>query len=402
MQRRTTLRWVAAAAALAAGPSFAQKKNYGPGVSDTEIVIGQTQAYSGPLSAFGTLGKVEEAWFRKVNDEGGVNGRKIRLISLDDAYSPPKTLELTRKLIEQDNVLAIFSTMGTPTNTSIHRYLNSKKVPHLLISSGASKWNDPKNFPWSLGFNPNFHTEGKTYAQLILKSKPDAKIGLLYPNDDFGKDYTNGFKEGLGDKQKMIVSEQTYTSTDPTVDSQLVALKASGADVFFNVGTPKFAAQAIRKAGELGWKPMQFLNNASSSIGATLVPAGVENAVGIVTVQYLKDATNKRWAEDPGIAEFKTFMQKYYPQGDLKDFVNTMGVAHAQTMVQILKQCGDDLSRENVMRQATNLKDLQLSVMIPGVKINTGPDDHAPIESVQMVRFDGAEWVPFGDIMGLR
>jgi ABC-type branched-subunit amino acid transport system substrate-binding protein len=401
MQRRTTLRLAALAMALAAAPGFAQK-NYGPGVSDTEIVLGQTQAYSGPLSAFGTLGKVEEAWFRKVNDEGGVNGRKIRLISLDDAYSPPKTLELTRKLVEQDNVLAIFSTMGTPTNTSIQRYLNGRKVPHLLISSGASKWNDPKNFPWSVGFNPNFHTEGKTYAQLIMKTKPDAKIALLYPNDDFGKDYTNGFKEGLGDKQKMIVSEQTYISTDPTVDSQLVTLKASGADVFFNVGTPKFAAQAIRKAGELGWKPMQFLNNASSSIGATLVPAGVEHAVGIVTVQYLKDATNKRWAEDPGIAEFKTFMQKYYPQGDLKDFVNTMGVAHAQTMVQILRQCGDDLSRENVMRQAANLKDLQLSVMIPGVKINTGPDDHAPIESVQMVRFDGTEWVPFGEIMGLR
>ena len=399
MQRRTSLLLATLGLALAAGNAFAQKK-YGPGVSDTEIVIGQTQAYSGPLSAFGTLGKVEEAWFRKVNDEGGVNGRKIRLISLDDAYSPPKTLELTRKLVEQDNVLAIFSTMGTPTNTAIHRYLNGKKVPQLLISSGASKWNDPKNFPWSMGFNPNFHTEGKTYAQLILKIRPDAKIGLLYPNDDFGKDYVNGFKEGLGDKIRMLVSEQTYTSTDPTVDSQMVALKASGADAFFNIGSPKFAAQAIRKAGELGWKPMQFLNNASSSIGATLAPAGVENAVGIVTVQYLKDATNKRWADDAGIAEFKAFMQKYYPQGDLKDFVNTMGVAHAQAMVQILKQCGDDLSRENLMRQAASLKDLQLPVMLPGIKINTGPGDHAPIESVQLVRFDGGEWVPFGDALG--
>ena len=397
MQRRTTLQLLGLT--LADGSAFAQKK-YGPGVSDTEIVLGQTQAYSGPVSALGTLGKVEQAWFRKVNDEGGVNGRKIKLISLDDAYSPPKTLELTRKLVEQDNVLAIFGTMGTPTNTAIHRYLNGKKVPHLLMTSGASKWDDPKNFPWTMGFNPNYQTEAATYVRQILKERPNARIGLLYPNDDFGKDYVAGFKDSLGDKARLIVSEQTYASTDPTVDSQMVALKASGADVFFNIATPKFAAQAIRKAADLGWKPLHFLNHAAASIAAVLVPAGVENAVGIVTVQYLKDASNSRLANDPGVAEFKAFMHKYHPAGDLRDVINTLGVVQAQTMVQILKQCGDDLSRENVMRQAANLKDLQLPMLLPGIRIHTAPGDHAPLKSVQVVRFDGSEWVPVGEVVG--
>ncbi len=386
------------AAAMLAAPAMAQKK-YGPGTNDKEILLGQTQAYSGPLSAFGSLGKVEMAYFQKINDEGGVNGRKIKLLSLDDAYSPPKTLEVTRKLVEQDEVAAIFSTMGTPTNTAVHRYLNGKKVPHLLISSGASKWDDPKNFPWSLGFNPNFHTEGMTYAKHILKNRPNAKIGVLYPNDDFGKDYVNGLKEGLGDKVKMIVSENTYASSDPTVDSQMVALKASGADVFVNIGTPKFAAQAIKKAAELDWKPLQYLNNASSSIGATLTPAGLDKSVGIITVAYLKDPTSKRWANDPDTKEFLAFMKKYYPDGDLKDFVIPMGYSHAQAMVQILKQCGDDLSRENIMKQAQNLKDVKLSMLLPGVTLNTSPTDHAPIKNVQMVRFDGAEWAPFDGVL---
>ncbi len=386
------------AIALACGPVSAKK--YGPGVTDDEIVIGQTQAYSGPLSAFGTLGKVQQAYFQRINDEGGVNGRKIRLISLDDGYSPPKTLEMTRKLVEQDGVALIFSTMGTPTNTVIHRYLNSRQVPHLLISSGASKWNDPKNFPWSVGFNPNFHTEGSIYARHILETRPGARIGVLSPNDDFGRDYVNGLKEGLGDKVSMIVSELTYNTTDPTIDSQMVGLKASGADVFVNIGTPKFAALAIRKAAEIGWQPLQYLNNASSSIGAVLTPAGLEHAVDIITVQYMKDATSKRWENDAAVQDFVAFMKKYYPDGDLKDYINPMGVAHAQTLVRILQQAGDDLTRENILKQAASLKDFELPLLLPGILINTSPSDYAPIESVQMVKFDGQEWQPFGPVMG--
>lgn len=373
---------------------------YDPGASDTEIVIGQTLPYSGPVSSYGTLGRAQVAYFQKINDEGGINGRKIRLISLDDAYSPPRTLELTRRLVERDNVLFVYSTIGTPTNTAIHRYLNSRKVPHLLLSSGATKWNDPKNYPWSIGWQPNYHNEGKLYAKYILQTKPDAKIAMLYPNDDFGKDYATGFKEGLGDKTSLIVGEATYETSDPTVDSQVIGLKQSGADVFFNMGTPKFAAQAIRKSAEVGWKPQQFLVNVSSSVGAVMKPAGFENAQGLITIAYLKDPLDERWRDDQGAREYLDFMKKYYPEGDLHDHMNVLATASAQTLVQILKQAGDDLTRENIMRQATTMKDVTTPLLLPGVTINTTPDDYAPIKTVQMMRFEGEEWVPFGEPVG--
>jgi branched-chain amino acid transport system substrate-binding protein len=381
-----------------ATPAMAQKK-YDPGASDAEIKIGQTMSYSGPASAFGTIGKVEAAYFKKINDEGGINGRKINFITLDDGYSPPKTVEMVRRLVEQDEVLLLFQTLGTAHNTAVQKYLNAKRVPQLFVASGASKWNDPQGNPWTMGWQPNYQTETTIYAKHILKEKPNAKIGVLYQNDDYGKDYLKGLKDGLGDKAKMIVAEVSYEVSDPTVDSQIVQLQGSGADVFVNITTPKFAAQAIRKAYDIGWKPLHYLNNVSISVGAVLTPAGLDKSVGLISTAYFKDPTDTQWATDASIAEWTAFMKKYYPDGSLIDGANVYGYAVAQTMVQVLKQCGDNLTHENVMKQAASLKDFTPDTLLPGIRINTSAKDFAPIEGVQLVKFDGKSWVRFGEII---
>jgi ABC-type branched-subunit amino acid transport system substrate-binding protein len=384
---------------LAAGPAFAEKK-YGPGVTDTEIKLGQTMPYSGPASGYGTIGKVEIAYFNMINEQGGVNGRKINLISLDDGYSPPKTVEQIRKLVEEEQVLALFQTLGTPTNTAIHKYVNAKGVPHVLVGSGATKWADPEHFHWTIGWQPNYQTEGHIYAKYILQNNPNAKIGILYQNDDYGKDYVKGLKDGLGDKaEKLIVKETSYETSDPTIDSQIVTLQGSGANVFYNVTIPKYAAQAIRKAYDIGWKPTQILNNVAATIGGTIVPAGPEKAVGIISTQYLKDPVDPTWVKDKGMLDWFAFMKKYYPEGATNAAENSFGYTVAQAMVQILKQCGDDLTRENVMRQAANLKDLQLPLFLPGIKANTSPTNFSPLSQEQLIKFDGKTWVLFGDLI---
>jgi ABC-type branched-subunit amino acid transport system substrate-binding protein len=393
---------LAAAACLLsiAGTALAQKK-YGPGVTDSEIKIGSTNPYSGPASAYGTIGRAEAAYFRMVNDQGGINGRKINFISLDDGYSPPRTVEQIRKLVEVEQVLLLAGTLGTPTNTAIHKYVNAKKVPHIFVNTGAVKWGDPKNFPWTMGFNLNYGAEGDIYANYLLKNKPDAKIAILYQNDDYGKDYVKGLKDGLGDKaKKMIVAEVSYEVTDPTVDSQIVTLQASGADTFYNVTTPKFAAQAIRKAYDIGWRPLHILNNVSASVGAVLTPAGLDKSVGLITALYWVDPADPQWKNDPAFKEYKAWFEKYYPEGDIRDVFNVSGYLIAKGVVQVLKACGDDLSRENVMKQMTSIRDLQMPMMLPGIKWNTGPDDYFLIESGQLARFDGKEWKLFGGIIG--
>ena len=389
----------ALALALAAAPAAAQKK-YDPGASDTEIRIGQTMPYSGPASAYGTIGKAEAAYFKMINEQGGINGRKINFISLDDAYSPPKTVEMVRRLVEQDEVLLVFQTLGTPSNTAIQKYMQAKKVPQLFVATGATKWNDAAGNPWTMGWQPNYQTETTIYAKHILKEKPNAKIGVLYQNDDYGKDYLKGLKDGLGDKAKtMIVAEVSYEVSDPTVDSQIVQLQGSGADVFVNITTPKFAAQAIRKAFDIGWKPVHYLNNVSTQIGSVLTPAGLDKSVGLISTAYIKDPLDTQWANDPAILEWTAFMKKHYPDGSLIDNSNVYGYTVAQTLVQVLKQCGDNLTRENVMKQAASLKDFAPNTLLPGIKINTGPKDFAPIESVQLMRFDGKSWVRFGNVI---
>jgi branched-chain amino acid transport system substrate-binding protein len=400
LKRRTVLALgVGAALGVPALPAHAQKR-YDPGASDGEIKIGQTMPYSGPASAYGTIGRVEAAYFKKVNEEGGVNGRKINLISLDDGYSPPKTVEMTRRLVEQDEVLLIFNGLGTPSNTAIHKYMNGKKVPQLFVATGATKWNDPQNFPWTMGWQPNYQTEARVYARFILQSKPGAKVGVLFQNDDYGKDYLKGFKDGLGDKSRLIVAEASYEVTDATVDSQVLQLQASGADTFFNITTPKFAAQAVRKAWDSGWKPLQFLNNVSASVGTVLTPAGLDKSVGVISTIYGKDPTDPRWENDPGFKDWVAFMKKYYADGSLTDAFNVYGYSVAQTLVQVLKQCGDNLTHENVMRQAANLKSLLTPMLLPGISINTSPTDYAPIKQMQLVKFDGKTWMLFGDVMG--
>ena len=388
------------AAALTSPVALAQKK-YDPGASDKEILVGHINPYSGPASAYGTIGRAIAAYFKKVNEEGGVNGRQINMITYDDSYSPPKTVEMARKLVEQDKVLLVFQPLGTPPNSAIQKYMNSKKVPQLFVATGATKWNDPKHFPWTMGWQPNYQTEATIYAQHILKNKPNAKIAVLYQNDDYGKDYLKGFLDGLGAKAKtMVVKQVSYEVTDPTVDSQILQLQASGADTFFNITTPKFAAQAIRKAYDSGWKPVQYLNNVSAQIGSVLKPAGLDKSVGIVTTQYLMDPDDKDWKDSKAIKDWVAFMQKYYPEGNLHDVSNVYGYTVAQSLVQVLKQCGNDLTRANVMKQAASLKDLQTATLLPGVKINTSATDFAPIESVQLQKFDGTTWVRFGEVMG--
>ncbi|MFL6579753.1 MAG: ABC transporter substrate-binding protein [Burkholderiales bacterium] len=389
-----------ATALVAASAVHAQQK-YDPGATDTEIKIGHTNPYSGPASAYGTIGRSEAAYFKMLNEQGGINGRKINFISLDDAYSPPKTVEQVRKLVEEDQVLFLFQTLGTPPNSAIHKYMNARKIPQLFVSTGATKWGDPEHFPWTMGWQPNYQTEMHIYAKYLLQNKRDAKIAVLYQNDDYGKDYLKGLRDGLGERaQKMIISEVSYEVTDPTVDSQIVTLQSTGADTLFIVATPKFAAQAIRKTSDIGWKPLTFLNTVSSSVASTLQPAGLEKSAGIITVLFLKDPTDPQWNTDPAIKQWRGWMEKYYPDGDLKDGLNVFGYASAQTIVQVLKQCGNVLTRENVMRQAANLKDLEIGVLLPGIKINTSPSDYFPIEQVQLARFDGKRWVLFGEVIG--
>jgi branched-chain amino acid transport system substrate-binding protein len=397
MMRRTLS--LALGLALALGSAVPAAEAQTPGVTASEIKIGNTNPYSGPASAYGTIGKVIGAYLKKVNDEGGVNGRKINYITYDDGYSPPKTVEMVRRLVEQDQVAFVFQTLGTPTNSAIHKYMNQQKVPHLFVATGATKWGDPKNFPWTMGWQPNYQVEGKIYAQYVLKNVPDPKIGILYQNDDYGKDYVKGLKDGLGEAaKKVIVSEQSYEVTDPTIDSQIVNLKSSGANVFYNVTIPKFAVQAIKKAHDIGWKPLHLLNSVSSSYGVVLKPAGLDASKDIVTVFYLKDPTDPQWKDDEGMKEWRAFMQKHYPDGNLQDPFNVYGYTVAQTLVHVLKQCGKDLSRENIMRQAASIKDLSLPLLLPGITINTSATDYYPIEQEQLAKFDGERWVLFGQL----
>jgi branched-chain amino acid transport system substrate-binding protein len=387
-------------AAACAFPALAQKK-YDPGATDKEIRIGNTNPYSGPASAYGQIGKAITAYWRMVNDQGGINGRKVNFITYDDSYSPPKTVEMARKLVEQDQVLMLFQTLGTPSNTAIHKYMNMQKVPQMHVATGATKWNDPKNFKWTMGWQPNYQTEGRVYARHILQTKPDAKVGVLYQNDDYGKDYLKGLEDGFGDKAKtMIVAKVSYEVSDPTVDSQIVQLQASGANVFFNITTPKFAAQAIRKAYDIGWKPVHYLNNVSISVGSVLTPAGLEKSVGLITAAYLKEATDARWANDPGLEPWRQFMKKYMPEANVADNFNVYGYTVAATLHQVLKQCGDELTRENVMRQAAGMKGFRVDTLLPGITITTSASDYAPIESVQLQRFNGKQWELFGEVMG--
>jgi ABC-type branched-subunit amino acid transport system substrate-binding protein len=385
--------------AASSSGALAQKK-YDTGATDTEIKIGNIMPYSGPASAYGVIGKTEAAYFKKINDAGGINGRKINFISYDDAYSPPKAVEQARKLVESDEVLFIFNSLGTPSNSAIHKYMNSKKVPQLFVATGATKWNDPKDFPWTMGWQPNYQSETQIYAKYLLKNKPDAKIAVLYQNDDYGKDYLKGLKDGLGAKAaSMIVAEESFETTEPTIDSHIVKLKSTGADVFVDIATPKFAAQAIKKVGEIEWKPLHFLNNVSASVGSVLKPAGFENAQDIISAAYIKDASDPQWNDDPGMKEFYAFLTKDFPEGDKLDQSTGVGYGVSQTLVQVLKQCGDNLTRENVMKQAANLKDFRTEVLLPGIKINTGPDDFAPISQLQLMRFKGERWNLFGDII---
>ncbi|GEC58493.1 ABC-type branched-subunit amino acid transport system substrate-binding protein [Bradyrhizobium japonicum] len=398
--KRLAVLGAALALVATSGSAALAQKKYDSGANDTEIKIGNIMPYSGPASAYGIIGRTEAAYFKKINDAGGINGRKINFISYDDAYSPPKAVEQARKLVESDEVLLIFNSLGTPSNSAIQKYMNSKKVPQLFVATGATKWNDPKDFPWTMGWQPNYQSETQIYAKYILKNMPNAKIAVLYQNDDYGKDYLKGLKDGLGQKAaSMIVAEESFETSQPTIDSNIVKLKASNADVFIDIATPKFAAQAIKKVAEIGWKPTHFLNNVSASVGSVIKPAGFENAQDIISAAYLKDASDKQWDNDPGMKEFYAFMAKDFPEGDKLDGGTVVGFGVAQTLVQVLKQCGDNLTRENIMKQAASLKDFRTEVLLPGVKINTAANDFAPISQLQLMKFKGEKWELFGDVI---
>jgi branched-chain amino acid transport system substrate-binding protein len=388
-------------AMLASTGALAQKK-YDAGASDTEIKIGNMGPYSGPNSAAGNIPKAMVAYFKKVNAEGGINGRKINFISYDDAGSPPKAVEQVRKLVEGDEVLAVFGTTGTAINTAMQRYLTQKQVPQLFVISGATKFNDPKNFPWTIGWQPSYQTEARIYAQYLLKEKPNAKIAVLYQNDDYGKDYLKGLKDGLGDKASMIIAESSYETTEPTIESHIVKLKASGADVFFNFTLPKFAAQAIRKIGEVDWKPLHFLNNVSASIGAVVRPAGVEHSQGIISAAFMKDVTDPRWKDDAGVKKFDEFLKQYMPEADRKDAYVMYGYNTAQTLAAVLKNAGDDLTRENVMKQAANMTNVEADGLLAGVKINSTPSSFSPVSQLQLMRIKGDTWELFGPVLGAK
>ena len=391
---------LSAAGLLLAGSVTWAAGQYGPGVTDTEIKLGSTMPYSGPASSYGTIGKSEAAYFAMINDQGGINGRKIDFIVRDDAYSPPKTVEDIRELVEQDHVLATFNTLGTPPNTAIQSYMNDNKVPQLFVATGANKWNDPKHHPWTIGWQPSYQIEARIYARYILKNIPSAKIAVLYQNDDFGKDYLIGLRQGLGDKaDKMIVTTQTYETTDATVDSQIVAMQGSGANVVLTVAIPKFAAQAIRKMYDIGWKPTHFLTNVSTSVKAAMQPAGPEKAVGIISSGYVKDPTDPQWLDTPEYKDWLAWMKKYNTSGDIADANTVYAYSVAQTMVAVLKQCGNDLTRENLMKQAASIHDLKLPMLLPGITVSTSASDFAPIRQMQLQRFDGTTWKLFGEVI---
>ena len=397
--KRLTVLSAALSVVAASGNGALAQKKYDAGATDTEIKIGSTMPYSGPASAFGVIGKTAEAYFKKINAEGGINGRKINFVTYDDGYSPPKAVEQVRKLVESDEVLAVFSPVGTPSNSAMQKYLNSKKVPQLFIASGATKWNDPKNFPWSIGWAPSYQSEGRIYAKFLMKERPNGKIAVLYQNDDFGKDYLKGLKEGFGSRASMIIAEDSYETSEPTIDSHIVKLKASGADVFISITTPKFAAQGIRKIAETDWKVMQVLSSVSASVGGVMKPAGFENAQGILSAAYTKDAADSQWEHDPGMKNFYAFLGKYYPEANKLEIFVVYGYAVAQTLVKVLEMCGDDLTRANVMKQAASLKDFSLDTLLPGNKINTSATDFAPIKQLQMRRFKGEGWELLGELI---
>jgi branched-chain amino acid transport system substrate-binding protein len=387
-----------AAFVFTSGSALAQKK-YDTGATDTEIKIGNIVPYSGPASAYGIIGKSEEAYFRMINENGGINGRKIKFISYDDAYSPPKAVEQVRKLVESDEVLVVFSALGTPSNTAIQKYLNAKKVPQLFAATGATKWNDPTHFPWTIGWLPSYQSEGRIYAKFLIKEKPDAKVAVLYQNDDFGKDYLKGLKDGFGAKASAIIAEESYEISEPTIDNHIVKLKASGADVLISITTPKFAAQTIKKMAEIDWKALQIVANVSTSVGAVMKPAGFENGQGVLSAHYAKDAGDAQWKDDPGMKKFLAFLDKYYPDADRTNSQVIYGYGAAQTLTKVLEMCGDDLTRANIMKQAANLKDFTPDTLLPGVRINTSATDFAPIEQLQMMRFKGEKWDLFGDVI---
>jgi branched-chain amino acid transport system substrate-binding protein len=393
--------WLAAVAILGvslAASGVVAQNTYDPGASDVEIRVGNIMPYSGPASAYGIIGQTEAAYFKMINAEGGINGRKINFISYDDGYSPPKTVEQARKLVEDDQVLLIFNSLGTPTNTAIERYMNAKKVPQLFVATGATKWNDPKRFPWTMGWQPSYQSEGRIYAQYLIANHPHGKIGILYQDDDYGKDYVKGLKDGLAGRIP-VVAEQSYETTDPTIDSQIVNLQASGADIFYDITTPKFAAQAIKKVAEIGWKPLHLLNNVSASIGSVIKPAGFENSKGILSTEFFKDPTDPTWKDDAAFKKWQTFMDRYFPDGDRTNAFTVYGYLVSETFVDVLKRCGHDLTRANVMAQAANLNNLQLGMLLPGISINTSRTDYAPIKQMQMVRFTGDRWQLFGPII---
>ena len=398
-KRRTFIAGVSSAAIVSASSvAFGQKK-YDDGASDTEIRIGHTNPYSGPASAYGVIGKTIQAYWKTVNEAGGINGRKVNFITYDDGYSPPKTVELVRQLVEQDRVLCTFNTLGTPTNTAIHKYMNQKKVPMLFVATGASKWGKPKEFPWTMGYQPDYHTEGVIYAKHLLANVKDAKIAVLMQNDDYGKDYWEGFREGLGKDANRVVKHVSYEVTDPTVDSQVIQLKDSGANVFFNIATPKFAAQAMRKAGDIGWKPVIYLNNVSSSVASTMKPAGFDNVQGVITAQYLMDPTDTQWDANPDMKSWVEWMKKSNAGASLQDASNVFAYTVSFLMHETLKKCGDNLTRENLMKQAANHQKLKVPLLLPGITVNTSPTDYYPIQAVQLSRFKGETWELFGDVM---
>jgi branched-chain amino acid transport system substrate-binding protein len=387
-----------AAFVFTSGSALAQKK-YDTGATDTEVKIGNIVPYSGPASAYGIIGKSEEAYFKMINENGGINGRKIKFISYDDAYSPPKAVEQVRKLVESDEVLVVFSALGTPSNTAIQKYLNAKKVPQLFVATGATKWNDPTHFPWTMGWLPSYQSEARIYAKFLMKEKPDAKVAVLYQNDDFGKDYLKGLKDGFGAKASAIIAEESYEISEPTIDNHIVKLKASGADVLISITTPKFAAQTIKKMAEIDWKALQIVANVSTSVGAVMKPAGFENGQGVLSAHYAKDAGDAQWKDDPGMKKFLAFLDKYYPDADRTNSQVIYGYGAAQTLTKVLEMCGDDLTRANIMKQAANLKDFTPDTLLPGVRINTSATDFAPIEQLQMMRFKGEKWDLFGDVI---
>ena len=396
---RSAAFWTALVTFAATNGSALAQKKYDTGATDTEIKIGHIVPYSGPASAYGIIGKTEEAYFKMINENGGINGRKIKFISYDDAYSPPKAVEQVRKLVESDEVLVVFNALGTPSNTAIQKYLNSKKVPQLFVATGATKWNDPTHFPWTIGWQPSYQSEARIYAKFLMKEKPDAKIAVLYQNDDFGKDYLKGLKDGFAGKASAIIAEESYEVSEPTIDNHIVKLKASGADVLISITTPKFAAQTIKKMAEIDWKALQIVANVSTSVGAVMKPAGFENGQGVLSAHYAKDAGDAQWKDDPGMKKFLAFLDKHYPDADRTNSQVIYGYGAAQTLTKILEMCGDDLTRANIMKQAANLKDFTPDTLLPGVRINTSATDFAPIEQLQMMRFKGEKWEMFGDVI---